>query len=132
MKSSAHAAKCEAAFCVGGRRVGPGRQVFAMDVPQDAIFEGIANGPHVTAVDAVHGKNHNLDAPGRLPVHVEQTPLDHLFGTKCDLASGLAGIRVEVDPGSSIAGCQCNGAELIVTRRGNASCTRGKTIPSYR
>ena len=86
-----------------------------------AAFEGIADQPHVTADDAAHQIDDNLDAPGRPPLHVEETPLDYLFGTKCDLASGLGGIRVEVNPGGPIAGCQRNGAELIVTRRGNSS-----------
>ncbi len=66
--------------------------------------------------EAAHGFDRDRDTLHGPALEIEQAPLDHLFGSECDVGGGLIGVEVEIDPAGTIAGRDGNGAGLLMDR----------------
>ncbi len=115
LEATAHAMQGEPALGVGGRRLGPGRQVVHASPPVGRTFEAATHAvqyspsPEGGCVDP--GDRHR-DALGGPALQIEEASLDHLLGLQPDFGVGLIGVGVELGPADAVARCQGDGHEL--------------------
>ena len=119
LEAAADAMQGEPAIGVGGRRLGPGRQVVHASPPVGRTFEAAHERIRVpeSKEDASDGRDRHRDTLGGPALQVEEAPLDHLLGLQPDFGVGLIGVGVELGPADSVTRCQGDGHELVVPRR---------------